>query len=89
VKKEYDFKDAARGIFAKTTSKRERQAALKRLRPRTVQVSFAVTCEVVDALRALRDTGLFGNGQDCESVAEELLRKALLDPHLVPYWRKT
>jgi hypothetical protein len=89
VKKEYDFKGAARGVFAKTTSKRERQAALKRLRPRTMQVSFTVTREVVDALRALRDTGLFGNGQDCESVADELLRKALLDPNVVLYWRKT
>ncbi len=33
------------------------------------------------ALRKLRDTGLFGNG-DCASVAEELLRRALLDPEI-------
>jgi hypothetical protein len=53
-----------------------------------VNVSFEVTQEAAAALRALRDTGLFGNGVDCASIAEELLRKALLDPTILPYWRK-
>ena len=88
MKKEYDFKNAKRGVFAKTTSKRERDKALKRLRPRIINVSFDVTQEVAAALRALRDTGLYGNGVDCASVAEEMLRRALLDPTIVPYWRK-
>jgi len=53
-----------------------------------LNVSFDVTQEVAAALQALRATGLFGNGVDCASIAEELLRKALLDPAIVPYWRK-
>jgi hypothetical protein len=53
-----------------------------------VNVNFDVTQEVAAALRALRDTGFFGSGVDCASVAEELLRKALLDPQILPYWRK-
>ena len=89
MKKEYDFKRAERGLLAPTTSKAARAKGLKRLRPRTMKISFDVTQEVVGALRALKDTGLFGNGLDCESVAEELLRKALLDPNVVPYWRKS
>ena len=89
MKKEYDFKNGVRGAFAPTTPKHVRDKLLKKLRPHSMKVSFAVTQEVVDALRALRDTGLFGNGLDCESVAEELLRKALLDPNVVPYWRKS
>jgi hypothetical protein len=52
-------------------------------------VTFDVTQEVAAALRALRDTGLFGSGCDCASVAEELLRRALLDPEISRYWRKT
>jgi hypothetical protein len=58
------------------------------MHPRIVNVNFDVTQEVAAALRALRDTGLFGNGVDCASVAEELLRRALLDPEILPYWRK-
>jgi hypothetical protein len=53
-----------------------------------VNVSFDVTQEVAGALRALRDTGLFGGG-DCATVAEELLRRALLDPAVAAYWRRT
>lgn len=88
MKKEYDFKNAERGVFSPTTTKHNRDKAIKRLRPRVMNVSFDVTYEIVDALRALRDTGFFGNGLDCESVAEELLRKALLDPEVLPYWQK-
>jgi hypothetical protein len=58
------------------------------MHPRVVNVSFNVTQEVAAALRALRDTGLYGNGVDCASIAEELLRKALLDPAVLPYWWK-
>ena len=58
------------------------------MHPRIVNVSFDVTQEVAAALRALRGTGFFGNGVDCASVAEELLRRALLDPTILPYWRK-
>ncbi len=53
-----------------------------------LNVSFDVTQEVVAALNALRHTGLFGNGVDCASIAEELLRRALLDPAIAPYWKK-
>jgi len=38
---------------------------------------FEVTPQVYDALEALQATGFFGNGDDVESVAEELLRAAL------------
>ena len=68
--------------------------AYKRLEKKAIHgrivwnVSFDVTQEVAAALRALRDTGLFGNGMDCASIAEELLRRALLDPQVVPYWQK-
>jgi hypothetical protein len=55
---------------------------------RIANVNFDVTQEVAAALRALRDTGFFGNGTDCASVAEELLRRALLDPEIAKYWRK-
>lgn len=54
-----------------------------------VNISFDVTQEVAAALRALRDTGLFGNGTDCASIAEELLRRALLDPEVAAYWKKS
>lgn len=88
MKKEYDFKNAERGLFAKTTSKRDRERGLQRLRPRTGRVSFDASREVIDALRALRDTGFFGNGVDCASVAEELLRRALLDPEVAAHWQE-
>jgi hypothetical protein len=55
---------------------------------RIANVNFDVTQEVAAALRALRDTGFFGNGTDCASVAEELLRRALLDPENAKHWRK-
>ena len=58
------------------------------MHPRIVNISFDVTQEVATALRALRDTGLFGNGVDCASISEELLRRALLDPDVIYYWRK-
>ena len=68
---------------------------MKKKRPRvafvkfpTLNVSFDVTQEVAAELNALRRTGFFGNGVDCASIAEELLRKALLDPSVLPYWRK-
>jgi hypothetical protein len=74
MKKQYDFKKAQRGHFAKKFP--------------TLEVSFNVTQEIAAALRALRATGLFGNGVDCASIAEELLRRALLDPNVAAYWRK-
>jgi len=87
MKKEYDFKKAQRGRFTGKAPRLEGKG-VQRMHPRVVKVSFDVTEEVVAALRALRDTGLFGNGVDCASVAEELLRKALRDPAILPYWRK-
>ena len=87
MKKEYDFKNAKRGRFAKKFPTLEGRG-VQHMHPRIINVSFAVTQEVAAALRALRDTGLYGNGVDCTSVAEELLRHALLDPTIVPYWRK-
>jgi hypothetical protein len=87
VKKEYDFKDAKRGKFAgKFPTLNGR--GVQRTRPRIVNVNFDVTQEVAAALRALRDTGFFGNGCDCASVAEELLRRALLSPEIIVHWRK-
>lgn len=58
------------------------------MHPRCINLSFEITQEVAAALRALRDTGLWGNGGDCASVAEELLRRALLDPEIAAYWRE-
>ena len=87
MKKEYDFKNAKRGRFAKKFPTLEGRG-VQRMHPRIVNISFDVTQEVAAALRALRDTGLFGNGVDCASIAEELLRRALLDPQVVAYWRK-
>ena len=87
MNKEYDFKNAQRGRFAKKPSTLEGRGA-RPMHPRSINVSFDVTQEVAAALRALRDTGLYGNGVDCSSVAEELLRGALLDPTIFPYWRK-
>ena len=84
MKKEYDFKNARRGRF--TIPKLEGKG-VQQMHPRIVNVSFDVTQEVAAALRALRDTGLFGNGCDSASVAEELLRRALLDPEVAEHWR--
>ncbi len=82
-----DFRGARRGRFAANSPKLEGKG-VQRMHPRIINVNYDVTQEVAAALRALRDTGLFGNGVDCASVAEELLRKALLDPSILPYWRK-
>lgn len=87
MKKEYAFKHAVRGRFAKQAPTLEGKG-VQRMHPRIVNVSFEITQEVATALRALRDTGLFGNGIDCTSVAEELLRRALLDPQIIAYWKK-
>ena len=88
MEKEYDFKNAERGRFAKKFPTLEGRG-VQEMHPRIVNVSFEVTQEVAAALRALRGTGLFGNGVDCASIAEELLRKALLDPTILPYWKKS
>jgi hypothetical protein len=88
VKKEYDFEGARRGKFAGKFPTLEGRG-VQRVRPRIVNVSFDVTQEVAAALRALRDTGLFGSGVDCASVAEELVRRSLLDPEIARYWRKS
>lgn len=87
MKKEYDFKGAKRGAFAGKFPKLDGRG-VQRMHPRIVNVSFDVTQEVAAALRALRDTGFFGNGVDCDSVAEELLRRVLLDPEIAKHWRK-
>ena len=78
MKKEYDFSKGKRGRFARKFPTLEGRGVQTK-HPRVVNVSFDVTQEVAAALRELRDTGLYGNGVDCASVAEELLRKALLD----------
>lgn len=52
------------------------------------KLTLTISPEVASSLGRLRETGLFGDGSDCESVAEELLRRALLDPQIVPFWRK-
>jgi hypothetical protein len=41
------------------------------------EITLCITAQAREALRELRETGLFGNGKDVESVAEELLRKAV------------
>ena len=87
MKKKYDFKNAERGRFAKTAPTLEGRG-VQRMHPRVINVSFDVTQEVAAALRALRDTGLFGSGVDCASIAEELLRRALFQPGVIEYWRK-
>jgi hypothetical protein len=87
MKKQYDFKKAQRGRFATGFTKLEGKGA-QEMHPRIVNVSFDVTQEVAAALRALRDTGLFGSGVDCASIAEELLRRALLQPGIVEYWKR-
>jgi len=86
VKKQYDFSHAQRGRHA--ASLQLEGKGVRRMHPRVVHVSFDVTQEVAAALRALRVTGLYGNGCDCASVAEELLRRALLDPTVLTHWRK-
>jgi hypothetical protein len=70
----------------KSVPKPSRRRLAGSQRTRVINVSFDVTQEVAAALRALRDTGLFG--WDCATVAEELLRRALLDPDVAKYWRK-
>lgn len=87
MKKEYDFKKARRGQRAGKFPKLDGRG-VQAMHPRIVNVNFDVTQEVAAALRALRNTGLFGNGVDCASIAEELLRRVLLDPQVLPYWRK-
>lgn len=87
LNKHYDFKGGKRGRSAKKLSALNGRG-VQIMHPRIVNVSFDVSQEVAAALRALRDTGLYGNGVDCASIAEELLRKALLDPTILPHWRK-
>lgn len=84
MKKEYDFKNTKRGRFAKKFPTLEGRG-VQEMHPRVINVSFDVTQEVAAALRALRDTGFYGNGTDCASVAEELLRRALLDPEVASH----
>lgn len=86
MKAEYDFSGAERGRFAKKFPTLEGRG-VQHKHPRIVNVSFDVTQEVAAALRALRDTGLFGYAPDCASVAEELLRRALRDPEIARYWQ--
>ncbi len=83
MKKEYDFSKATRGRFTKIP-----KLEGKGVHPRVVNLSFDVSQEVAAALRELRGTGFYGNGCDCASVAEELLRHALLDPEVAAHWRK-
>jgi hypothetical protein len=53
------------------------------------KLTLTISPEVASALRRLHETGLFGDGSGSEdAVAEELLRRALLDPQIVPFWRK-
>jgi hypothetical protein len=86
MKKQYGFKSAQRGKLAgKFPALKGKDA--QAMHPRIVNVSFDVTQEVAAALRALRGTGLFGNGVDCATVAEELLRRALLQPGVLEYWQ--
>ena len=87
MKKRRGTKKPERGRFAKKFPTLE-GCGVQQMCPRIVNVSFNVTQEVAAALRALRDTGLYGNGIDCASVAEELLRSALLDPQVLPYWQR-
>lgn len=61
--------------------------ATTRASRRFTNVTFDVSLPVAKALRALRDTGFFGTG-DCASVAEELLRRALLSPSVIEHWKK-
>jgi hypothetical protein len=82
MKKEYDFKNAQRGRFFRKGAK------VRMPTPRVVEVRFKTTKQVHAALMALRNTGFFGDGCDSASVAEELVRRALLDPAILPYWRK-
>ena len=81
MKKEYDFSNARRGRFYKKGAK------MKMPTPRAVNIHFKVTPQVASALHALRATGLFGDGCDSASVAEELLRRALRDPEVAAYWQ--
>ena len=86
MKKEHDFSSAERGKHPTITKLEGR--GVQRMHPRVVNVSFDVSQEVAAALRVLRDTGFVGNGCDCATVAEELLRRALLDPEVAKHWKK-
>ena len=86
MKAEYDFKHAQRGRYHRGRPTLE-GSGVQRMHPRVVNVSFDFTQEVAAALRKLRATGLFGNSVDCSSIAEELLRRSLLDPAIAPFWR--
>jgi hypothetical protein len=58
-------------------------------REKVVDINFTTSLSVARALEALALTGFFGNGRDSASVAEELLRRALLQPGIVEHWRKS
>jgi hypothetical protein len=83
-KKKHSAKKVRRGRFAAKLPRLEGRG-VQWMHPRVVNVSFEVTQEVAASLRALRDTGLFG--VDCAAVAEELLRLALRDEAILPFWR--
>ncbi len=80
MKKEYDFKDGQRGRFYK------KGATMQLPNRRGVDVHFKTTRQVVLALHELSATGLFGDGGTVGSVAEELLRWALLQPGVLEHW---
>jgi hypothetical protein len=84
AKKQAQKQEARRGRYANLL--KLEGAGDQEMHPRVVKVSFDVTQEVAAALRALRNTGFYGNGVDCASVAEELLRRALRDPEVVAHW---
>ena len=81
MKKAYDFKDGQRGRFYKKGAK------VRLPDRRVVDVHFKATKQVVLALHALCATGLFGDGCTVGSVAEELLRHALLQPGVLEHWQ--
>lgn len=83
---EVPMKTVQRGRFAENFPTLEGRG-VQTTHPRIVNISFDVTQEVAAALRTLRDTGLFGNGVDCASVAEELLRHTLRQPDVLEHWR--
>jgi hypothetical protein len=62
-------------VLAKRNSRPKRRS-----RPNSVEdhvIKILVSPTVMGALAELRQTGLFGNGEDVESVVEELLRIAV------------
>lgn len=79
----YDFQGAKRGAFYRPGAK------MSLPREKIVNLSFDVSQDVAAALRKLRDTGFFGNGYDCASIAEELLRRTLLSPGVIEHWSKS